>query len=50
MGRGKTPKYDYPKSNGTSLSAISKIMFGISYVETTDTQMRKVKKKFRELN
>ena len=44
------PYEQYPNKPSTSLSAISKRMFKIPYHETSDSQMRKVKIKFRELN
>ena len=50
MGRKETGFHDYPKKDNFSLSAISWDMFGISYQETTDAQMRKIKRKYGELN
>lgn len=49
MGRYKTMKYDYPKE-GSSLSEISKKVLGKSYQETTDSEARKIKRIFREVN
>jgi len=48
MARTKSSKYDYPKKK--SLNEISKEMFNISYCETNNSQMNKIKKKFKEIN